>query len=244
MKIKITILAIIILATLLFSFGPVKAAYVSQCTVGQEAANLQQSGCTNVNDSEVLAQNCTQEGYSGSTCASMSAYLFALRSTCSDRQPPPSDSLGEINCDSIPLNTIYGRDAKRMADYVENVINNSNGPGSSNTTPGSNTTTQDGLECDSNGICFPANTNLPDPAEGVIGIITNLLYWILSIFGILAIIAFVISGIQYILSAGSEKAIDTAKASMKWSIVGVAVALVGLVIIYAIDKMLRATPNF
>lgn len=92
------------------------------------------------------------------------------------------------------------------------------------------------------GACFPAGTNLPD--SDVITIITNIMYWILGIFGFLAIIAFAISGIQYILSVGDEKSIDTAKRSMKWSIIGVVVALSGLVIIYAVDRMLRANSNF
>lgn len=99
------------------------------------------------------------------------------------------------------------------------------------------------MDC-SSGVCFPSSTSLPDPSGGVVQIINNVLTWILSIFGVLAIISFVISGMQYILSVGDEKTIDTAKRNIKWSIVGVVVALTGLVIIYAIDKMLRGTPNF
>jgi hypothetical protein len=114
------------------------------------------------------------------------------------------------------------------------------GVGSQTTAPAANSATPN-MDCDANGICFPTNTNLPDPSGGILQIITNLLYWFLGIFGILAIIAFVISGIQYILSAGDEKMIDTAKRSMKWSIVGVAIALAGLVIVYAIDALLRGT---
>lgn len=115
--------------------------------------------------------------------------------------------------------------------------------------PGNGNNAGTGAKCGSGfeeigGVCFPASTNLPDPSGGIVTIITNILYWMLSIFGILAIIAFIISGIQYILSVGSEEAIDNAKKSMKWSIVGVAVALSGLVIIYAIDKMLRGYSNF
>jgi lysylphosphatidylglycerol synthetase-like protein (DUF2156 family) len=94
------------------------------------------------------------------------------------------------------------------------------------------------------GVCIPSETGLPNPSGGIVQIITNIMYWILGIFGVLAVIAFVIAGIQYILSVGDEKAIDTAKRSMKWSIVGVAVALSGLIIIYAIDGMFSATPNF
>lgn len=115
--------------------------------------------------------------------------------------------------------------------------------------PGAGNSTGTGAKCGSGfeeigGVCFPASTNLPDPSGGIVTIITNILYWILSIFGILAIIAFIISGLQYILSTGNEETLDNAKRSMKWSVVGVAVALSGLVIIYAIDKMLRGYSNF
>lgn len=95
-----------------------------------------------------------------------------------------------------------------------------------------------GFDC-SSGVCFPSSTSLPNPQGGVLQIIGNVLIWILSIFGFLGLISFIISGIQYILSTGDEKMIDTAKRNMKWSIIGIVVALSGVVIIYAIDKMLR-----
>jgi len=99
------------------------------------------------------------------------------------------------------------------------------------------------MDC-SSGVCFPSGTSLPDPSGGVVQIISNVLVWILGIFGVLALIAFTISGMQYILSVGDEKTIDAAKRNMKWSIVGVIVALSGVVIIYAIDKMLKGTATF
>jgi hypothetical protein len=118
-----------------------------------------------------------------------------------------------------------------------------NSSSNSSSSSSSSTTCASGFE-NVSGVCFPTGTSLPDPAGGVVSIISNVMYWILSIFGILAIIAFIISGIQYILSTGSEEMIDTAKRNMKWSIVGVGVALSGLIIIYAIDAMLRGSSNF
>lgn len=97
------------------------------------------------------------------------------------------------------------------------------------------------LDC-SSGICYPINTNLPD--SDMKTIVTNFLNWILGIFGILAVIAFIISGIQYIISTGNERMMDTAKRSMVYSIIGVVVALAGLIIIFAIDKALRGTSSF
>ena len=151
--------------------------------------------------------------------------------------------------------TDTGNSGNEVLNYepgTENEVPNYE-PGTRDETPNyepeSGNSTGTGAKCGSGfeeigGVCFPASTNLPDPSGGIVTIITNILYWMLSIFGILAIIAFIISGLQYILSTGNEETLDNAKRSMKWSIVGVAVALSGLVIIYAIDKMLRGYSNF
>ena len=99
--------------------------------------------------------------------------------------------------------------------------------------------------CDSGepiaGVCFPTDTGLS--TKDVKTIITNAVKWILGIFGTLAIISFVVSGIQYLLSSGNDKRIETAKRNMTWSIVGVVVALAGFVIIQAIDAALKATSS-
>lgn len=93
------------------------------------------------------------------------------------------------------------------------------------------------------GIEIPDNTGLPDPAGGIKAILTNVLTWLLGIFGIVALVAFVISGIIYLISTGDEKMVEKAKAAMTWAIVGVIVALSGFVIIKAIQAILTATPN-
>ncbi|MEK7598688.1 MAG: hypothetical protein AAB487_03050 [Patescibacteria group bacterium] len=90
-------------------------------------------------------------------------------------------------------------------------------------------------------IYFPtsAEIGLPDPAGGVKGILLNFMNWLLALFGLIAIIAFVISGTQYLTAAGSEKVLETAKRNMTYSIIGVIVALAAFVIIKAIDTALR-----
>jgi len=81
--------------------------------------------------------------------------------------------------------------------------------------------------------------------SGQIGdIIRAVLTWLLGAVGLIAIIAFAISGIQYMISAGNEDMIKTAKSHMTWSIVGVIVALSGLVIVFAIDRALRGYGYF
>ena len=74
--------------------------------------------------------------------------------------------------------------------------------------------------------------------------IENLMQWILGIFGFIAIIGFVISGIMYLTAAGNEDQITKAKSAMKWSIVGVIVGLGGLVIIWAINNALYGISEF
>lgn len=82
------------------------------------------------------------------------------------------------------------------------------------------------------------------PEGSVMGIIKNLLMWLLGIFGLLGIIGFVISGILYLTAAGDEGQIDKAKTAMKYSIIGVVVGLIGIVVIQAIDLALRGFGNF
>ena len=69
-------------------------------------------------------------------------------------------------------------------------------------------------------------------------IIANVAYWLLGIFGFIAIIGFIISGIMYLVSAGDEDRQERAKRAMYYSITGVVVGLVGLVVIYAVHYFL------
>lgn len=62
-------------------------------------------------------------------------------------------------------------------------------------------------------------------------ILWNVLQFLLSIAGIVAIIALVFSGIFYLTSGGNEKRIETAKRAALWSVIGIAVVLSALVIV-------------
>ena len=75
-------------------------------------------------------------------------------------------------------------------------------------------------------------------------IVSNFMTWLLLLFGFLAVIGFVIAGILYLTAAGDEKQLGTAKTAMKWSIVGIIVALMGYVIIYAVDTWLSGGTDF
>ncbi|MCX6761568.1 MAG: pilin [Candidatus Moranbacteria bacterium] len=80
--------------------------------------------------------------------------------------------------------------------------------------------------------------NLPEAS--VYMIIVGILDWLLTIIGIVAVIALVISGLQYFLVATDEKMLETAKRTMKAAIIGLIVALSGVIIIYAVNTMLNA----
>jgi hypothetical protein len=96
------------------------------------------------------------------------------------------------------------------------------------------------IECAGTGVCIPSNTGLP---EGSIqGILAAFMFWLLAIVGMIAIIAFVISGMQYLASVGDPKLAETAKKNMVNSIIGIVVALSGFVILQAIATLLDNNP--
>lgn len=69
-------------------------------------------------------------------------------------------------------------------------------------------------------------------------VVTRTLDLLLSIFGILAIIALVVGGVMYLTAYGDEKKIDTGKNVVKYAIIGIVVALASLVIVRQISTLL------
>jgi hypothetical protein len=76
------------------------------------------------------------------------------------------------------------------------------------------------------------------PGGSIYGIIRNLVFWLLGLFAFFGIIGFTVSGIMYLVSAGNDEMITKAKKYMLYSIVGVIVGLMGMVIIQAAFWML------
>ena len=76
-------------------------------------------------------------------------------------------------------------------------------------------------------------------ADSVYVVIQRLLWYLLGIIGILAVVGFVISGIMYITAAGDEDRVEMAKKMLTYSIVGIVVALLGLVIVTALSYVTR-----
>ncbi|MDI6777790.1 MAG: hypothetical protein QMD77_01215 [Patescibacteria group bacterium] len=94
-----------------------------------------------------------------------------------------------------------------------------------------------GFSAAAQGLKLPTDVGLPNASFPAI--IEGLVRWLLLIFGFLAIISFLISGIMYLMAAGDEKSQEKAKRQMQYSIMGVIVGLVGLVVIMAVDRLLR-----
>lgn len=82
------------------------------------------------------------------------------------------------------------------------------------------------------------------PTGSIYGIISSTLSWLLAILGFIAVIGFVIAGILYLTAAGNEAQIEKAKSAMTYSIVGVIVALMGYVIIQAVNAWLGTSASF
>lgn len=79
------------------------------------------------------------------------------------------------------------------------------------------------------------------PQGSILGIVSNLLFWLLAIFSILGVVGFVIAGIIYLVSTGDENMIARAKKAMLFSILGVIVGLSGFLIMQAIAAMLSGS---
>jgi cytochrome bd-type quinol oxidase subunit 2 len=72
---------------------------------------------------------------------------------------------------------------------------------------------------------------LPGPETGIAGILAGLLSWLLLIIGIISVMAFVVSGIIYITSAGDEEQAKRAKRAVTNSVIGIVVALIGYAVV-------------
>ena len=82
------------------------------------------------------------------------------------------------------------------------------------------------------------------PAGSIMKIITGIMNWLLAIVGIVGVIGFAIAGILYLTAAGDDTRMGQAKKAMTYSIIGVIVALAGLVALQAAKGMMGASSGF
>jgi hypothetical protein len=85
---------------------------------------------------------------------------------------------------------------------------------------------------------------VPDPGAGSSGhpiaeVLTRALLWLLGIFGMLAVICFIVAGVLYLTAQGDSGRLEKAKKATVYGIIGIVVGLIGLIVIRTIDKLLR-----
>ena len=84
-----------------------------------------------------------------------------------------------------------------------------------------------------------AHAGVISDAPEISQVLINAFNFLLSIFGMFAIIGLAVSGIIYLTSGGSEERIGTAKKSFAYSIAGIAVVLGMMVIIKTIENLIK-----
>lgn len=87
---------------------------------------------------------------------------------------------------------------------------------------------------DVGGVCFPTGTGLAGEAKGsltIAGLLVNILQWLLAIFGVLAIIMFVVMGYKYLFAGVDEEQAEQAKAGVTYAVIGIIIALSGYIIV-------------
>ncbi len=83
---------------------------------------------------------------------------------------------------------------------------------------------------------------IPDPGGLTLTeIVTNILEFVLSIFGLIAIIVLVIAGGMYFAAGGSERNKETAKKMVQYAVIGIIVALSSLVIVNEISTIISGS---
>lgn len=89
------------------------------------------------------------------------------------------------------------------------------------------------------GISAVSSYNLPD--NSVYSIISTLLMWLLAIFTLLCVIAFVIAGVMFLMAGSNKNMLETAKNALTYSIIGIAIGLAGYIAIRFINDLLWGT---
>lgn len=116
-------------------------------------------------------------------------------------------------------------------------------PGSSSFVGPPNMTAKCGADFqDIGGVCFPMKTGLSSAPIYVI--LSNLFSWLMGLFTTFAVIAFVVSGIQYFMASGDESMAEKAKENAVHAIIGIIVGLSGFIIIKAIAAALSGQSMF
>jgi hypothetical protein len=237
---KILVVSFIFFALLLFGTRNKTAQAIETCMSEYKqcvAAGGNKTDCANAhnqcvvdNGSDSCPANSTENQTTGE-CDCNSGYKENTDGDACVADPGANDDVAKAACEAS--GGTWENDVK-TCKWITN-------PGSGNGTNGPKCGTSGDFE-EISGVCFPKNTGLSGASVGTI--LNNLLYWLFAIFSILAIMAFVISGIQYLSSSTDEDLIETAKRNATWSLIGIIVGLSGFIILKAIDAALSGSAFF
>ncbi len=84
----------------------------------------------------------------------------------------------------------------------------------------------------------PVFAGVISDAPNFASILMKILTFVLSVVGIVAILALVISGLMYMTAAGDTSQISTAKKYTAMSVIGASIALAALIIVKQITRLL------
>lgn len=86
-------------------------------------------------------------------------------------------------------------------------------------------------------VIDPGNTGLSN--KSLYEIVTTAMNWLLGAIGVFSVIAFAIAGVLYLTAAGNDDQIKRAKTVMTTAIMGVIVAMIGLIVVTAVNAFLK-----
>lgn len=83
------------------------------------------------------------------------------------------------------------------------------------------------------------STNLPNPPGGFVDILLSVINYSIIIVGLLCVLVFIYGGFVYLTAQGETDAIQRAKKIIIYAVIGTVVSVLGLVVVYTIDKVIR-----
>jgi len=84
-----------------------------------------------------------------------------------------------------------------------------------------------------------ASTGLPNPEGGFTAILLAVIDYAIIIVGLLCVAVFIYGGFLYLTAQGESERIETAKKVLIYAVIGVVVSVLGLVVVYTVDRLLR-----
>lgn len=209
---------------------------------------------TEITDAQKAAQVQAAEEYATATSATERAAILETIGLTNDQ-------LMKIAADASSGDSSYTPvDGTNTVDWNVGSSGNANGNTGGAPIPNSNGGSQQGASATTstnsnrsaltsgsnatNGLYIPRGSEIGLSEISVTRLIQNLLNWLLYIVGFIAIIAFVIAGIQYLMAGADTKMAEKGKANMTYAMIGVLVALSALIIVRAIQAILSGALNF